>query len=221
MPFRPGSRATRDLPVVDAHPSDTAGGRAIRATLSRRGPFGVPVRLTRAAALEVPGAALAGPVGRSDVTVRPVTEASERIRLIVLADAAERNHPDPARRVASPRNHDLLEHGLWLVATDPAGTPLMLCVAPVDGDLATIRYIGALVGGVADADWVEATTRALLAELAVRGVRWLLDTERRTVGSTDVRVRHRRSRTGFALVVAPAFVDVGPYLERASALAVF
>jgi hypothetical protein len=224
----------RDLPVIDACPADTAGGRAIRSTLAKRRPFGVGS--TALAVPSVPDDHVAGKISaaeRAGVTVRAVTEAAERIRLIVLADAAERSHPDPAYRVESPRNHHLLEHRLWLAAYAADGTPLMLVVAPVDGELATLRYFRALTDLPVDCGSRYLTLHALEAELAARGVRWLLDTDppvarergleevQRSVGFRQARVRLRRAATKLAVVAVPAYVGFEPYLERVSALAAF
>ena len=237
-------RAIRRLPTIDARPSDTPGGRAIRATLSARGPLGVPARVLGAAVLTVPADPQDHLRGRSaqtlrrkirsaerqGVTVHGVSDHCERMRLLVLADDAERNHPDPAYRVASPRNFDLLDHGLWLVASDSEGTPLLLSVTPVDGELATLRYFRTLGGGSAHSDSRYLMTHALVAELSQRGVRWLLDTDppgiqknglrhfQRMVGFRYARVRLHRATSKLALIAVPTFLSVEQYLEPVSAL---
>jgi hypothetical protein len=169
---------------------------------------------------------------RHGVTIRPVADA-ERVRLIALADDVERNHPDPAYRVESPRNHDLLEHDLWLVAEDPSGTPLLLSVTPVDGELATLRYFRTLGRGPAHSDARYLMTHRVVVELSARGVRWLLDTDppgmqknglrhfQRMVGFRYARVRLARAARTLAVVAVPGYLTVEPYLERASALAAF
>lgn len=237
-------RAVRSLPVIDARPSsDTAGGRAIRSTLSMRGPLGLPARTMGTAALAVPADPEDHVTGRSaqtlrrkiraaeraGVTVRSVTDPAERRRLVAQADDAERNHPDPAYRVASPCNSDLLDHDLWLVAFDADGTPLLLSVTPVDGELATLRYFRTLGSGPAHSDSRYLMTHALVAELSRRGVRWLLDTDppgmqknglrhfQRMVGFRYARVRLHQATSRVTLVAVPAYLSVEKYLEPASA----
>ena len=167
------------------------------------------------------------------VTVRGVPDIAERLQLVVAADRVERNHPDPAYRVEDPRNFDLLDHDLWLVACDDEGTPLLLSVTPVDGDLATLRYFRTLGTGPAHSDSRYLMTHALVVELSRRGVRWLLDTDppgsqknglrhfQRMVGFRYARVRLHRATKTLALAALPAYVSVEPYLERVSALAAF
>ena len=235
-------RATRRLPVVLAAPSGGAGGRSIRRTLTTRGPLAAPARMLGSAVLAVPADPAQHLEGRraqtlrrkiraaerAGVTWRPVTDPDERRALVETANRAEREHVDPEYQVADPRNDDLLDHDLWLVAEDPAGTPLLLSVTPVDGELATLRYFRTLGSGPVHSDSRYLMTHALVVELAARGVRWLIDTEppgaqtnglrhfQRMVGFRYARVRLHRG-TPLASVTLPAYLSMGPCLEHAAA----
>jgi hypothetical protein len=238
-------RGVRALPVIEAGPSASAGGAAVRRTLTHPGPLGLPARLMGTAVLAVPADPQEHVTGRSaqtlrrkirsaeklGVVVRPVSDPEERERLLKLADDTERTHPDAAYRVADPDNQDLLDHDLWLVADDADGDPLLLSVTPVDGDLATLRYFRTLGSGPAHSDSRYLMTHALVAELSAQGVRWLLDTDppgmqknglrhfQRMVGFRYARIRLLRTRRVVAAVAVPAAVAAEPYLERASVLA--
>ena len=241
-------RATRQLPVVEARPSDRPGGRAIRATLSTRGPLGAPARALGTAMLGVPADPQDYVTGssaqtlrrkiraaeRAGVTWRAVADPDERQRLLKVANEAERHHPDPTYRVADPDNDDLLDHDLWLVAEDRDGEPLLLSVTPVDGELATLRYFRTLGRGTAHSDSRYLMTHALVVELSRLGVRWLIDTEppgaqknglrhfQRMVGFRYGRIRLARSTsTVLATAVLPTYLSLEPTLDRAASFAVF
>ena len=238
-------RATHRLPVIEADPSGGPGGRAIRRTLTMRGPLAAPARMLGSAVLAVPADPAQHLEGRSaqtlrrkirsaeraGVTWRPVSDPAERRTLVETANRAEREHVDPDYRVPDPRNDDLLDHDLWLVALDRDGTPILLSVTPVDGEIATLRYFRTLGSGPAHSDSRYLMTHALVGELSRRGVRWLLDTEppgaqtnglrhfQRMVGFRYARVRLRRGPGArVAAAVLPAYVSVGSCLEHATEL---
>lgn len=202
-------QATRRLPVIGASPSGGPGGRAIRQTLTARGPLGAPARVLGSAVLAVPQDPAEHLEGRSaqtlrrkiraaeraGVTWRPVTDPAERRDLVEVANRAERGHVDPEYQVADPRNDDLLDHDLWLVAENAEGTPLLLSVTPVDGELATLRYFRTLGSGPAHSDSRYLMTHALVVALAERGVRWLIDTE--PPGAQTNGLRHFQRMVGF------------------------
>ena len=205
-------RGIRNLPVVRAaRPSDQPGGRAVRRILDLRGPYGVPARWWGSAALAVPADASEHVEGsraqtlrrkiraaeRQGISCRPVQRA-DRIGLLARANAVEQTHHDEQYRVLTPRNDDLLEHDLWMVAEDGAGEPLLLAVIPVDGELATLRYFRTLGGGDLYSLSRYFATHALVAELSKRGVRWLLDTE--PPGAQKNGVRHFQRMVGFRYV---------------------
>ena len=205
-------RGIRNLPVVRAaRPSDQPGGRAVRRILDLRGPYGVPARWWGSAALAVPADASEHVEGSRAQTLRRKIRAAERqgiscrsvqradrIGLLARANAVEQTHHDEQYRVLTPRNDDLLEHDLWMVAEDGAGEPLLLAVIPVDGELATLRYFRTLGGGDLYSLSRYFATHALVAELSKRGVRWLLDTE--PPGAQKNGVRHFQRMVGFRYV---------------------
>ena len=183
-------RAVRGLPVIEARPSDTPGGRAVRRVLAGRASYGVPARVLGTAVLEVPEDGDDYVVGRRAQTlrrklraaerhgleVRRIHDDAERRALVGIANHAEQTHVDPSYRVPTPDNDDLLDHDVWLTVDDPEGRPLLLAVAPRDGELATLRYFRTLGAGDAHSDARYLATRALVTELAGHGVRYLLDT---------------------------------------------
>ena len=129
-------RAARRLPVLDASPSDSPGGRAVRRVLASRATYGVPGRLLGTAVLEVPADPDDYLVGRRAQTlrrkirsaerrglvVRRIEDPAERRELVALANSAEQTHVDPSYRVPTPDNDDLLEHDVWLTVDDAEGS---------------------------------------------------------------------------------------------------
>jgi hypothetical protein len=205
-------RAVRRLPRLEAAPTGSAGGRAVRRVLASRASYGIPARLLGTAALEVPADPddyLAGrraqtlrrrirSAERRGLKVRRVEERSERHDLVAMANRAEQSHVDPAYRVPTPHNDDLLDHDLWLTVEDPEGRVLLLAVTPVDGELATLRYFRTLGSGDAHSDARYLATGALVAELAALGVRYLLDTA--TPAEQTNGLRHFQRMVGFRYV---------------------
>jgi hypothetical protein len=202
-------RAVRRLPTVEARPADTPGGRAVRRVLAARATYGVPARLLGTAVLEVPVDAEDYVSGRRAQTLRRkirsaerlglevlvVEEGADRRRLVEAANQAERAHADPAYRVPAPRNDDLLDHDVWLTVVDPEGQPLLLAVAPYDGEFATLRYFRTLGASEAHSDARYLASSALVDELAARGVRYLLDTA--TPAEQTNGLRHFQRMVGF------------------------
>jgi hypothetical protein len=139
----------------------TAGieSAAIRAFLSPHAapllsPRSMPTRLTGFAttALSLPLTAGQYSQGASKQTLRrkirraqklgvhwvEVSDPSERQGLLKLAEEYERTHPDVTYRNPHPDNSALLKCRLWLAAYTSGGTPLLLVVAPIDGELALL-----------------------------------------------------------------------------------
>jgi hypothetical protein len=183
-------RAIRRLPVIEAQPSDTPGGRAVRRVLAGRASYGVPGRLLGTAILEVPEDGDDYLLGRRAQTlrrrirsaerrglkVRRIEDEAERRALVEVANHAEQHHVDPSYRVPQPSNGDLLDHDIWLTVDDQEGHPLLLAVAPRDGEFATLRYFRTLGASEAHSDARYLASGALVLELARHGVRYLLDT---------------------------------------------
>jgi hypothetical protein len=199
----------RNLPVVRVpRPSDRPGGRALRAVLDLHGPLRTPARWWGSAMLAVPADPsehLEGPhaqtlrrkiraAERQGISCRPVQRA-ERIALLERANLVEQTHYDAQYRVSMPRNDDLLEHDLWIVAEDGAGEPLLLAVIPVDGEFATLRYFRTLGAGDLQSLSRYLATHALVVELSKQGVRWLVDTA--PPGAQTNGVRHFQRMVGF------------------------
>lgn len=211
--------AIQRLPFVHpADQSDTPGGRQVREALYQKGPLGLPARwwgfavlpvIETAQSLDSPDAKrlrynlrLAEAAG---ITCRPV-EPGERRGLLEMANDRERTHPDAVYRVSAPRNDDLLDHDLWIVAENEGGQPLLLAVTATDGDIAVLRYFRTL--GDTDEHSLSRylAHHAMVEALSRLDVRWLLDTEppaaqtngvrlfQRIVGYRHMRIRRPRLR---------------------------
>ena len=202
-------RAVRRLPVIEARPSVTPGGRAVRRVLAARASYGVPGRLLGTAVLEVPEDGDEYLLGRRAQTlrrkirsaeryglrVRRIDDDAERRALVGVANQAEQDHVDPSYRVPTPSNDDLLDHEVWLTVEDPEGRPLLLVVAPCDGEFATLRYFRTLGASEAHSDARYLASSALVTELARLGVRYLLDTA--TPAEQTNGLRHFQRMVGF------------------------
>ena len=174
-----------------------------------RASYGVPGRLLGTAVLEVPAEPEDYLQGRRAQTlrrkiraaerrgleVRRVEDPAERRALVGVASDAEQAHADPTYRVRRPDNDDLLQHDVWLVVEGPEGTPLLLSVAPYDGEFATLRYFRTLGSGEAHTDARYLASSALVAELARRRVRYLIDTA--TPPEQTNGLRHFQRMVGF------------------------
>jgi hypothetical protein len=203
------ARTIRRLPVVHARPGGAPGWEAVRRVLSARASYGLPARLLGTAVLEVPEDSTDFLVGRRaqtlrrkirsaerrGLTVRRIDDPAERRAFVELANHAERTHDDPSYRVPDPRNDDLLDHDVWLTVEGPDGRPLLLAVAPRDGEFATLRYFRTLGSGDAHSDARYLATSALVTELAGHGVRYLLDTA--TPAEQTNGLRHFQRMVGF------------------------
>jgi hypothetical protein len=104
-----------------------------------------------------------------------VNDPQERRNLLQLANESERTHPDVAYRTSDPDNHDLLGYRLWLAAFSADGRPLLLCVAPIDGELALLRYFRTLGTGEEQSNARYFMTEVLVERLVRLGVRYLFD----------------------------------------------
>ena len=202
-------RAVRRLPRLQAAPSDSPGGRAVRSVLASRASYGIPARLLGTAVLEVPADPESYLQGRRAQTlrrriraaerrglrVRRIEDPAERRALVEAADHAEVHHADPAYRVPEPDNRDLLDHDLWLTVDDDEGRPLLLTVIPCDGEFATLRYFRTLGSSEAHSDARYLATSALVAELSRQEVRYLVDTA--TPPEQTNGLRHFQRMVGF------------------------
>lgn len=136
-----------------------------------------------------------------------VGDPRERQRLLKLAEESERTHPNIEYRNPNPDISGLLNYRLWLVAYSFNGSPLLLSVTPVDGELAVLAYFRTLGIGEEQSNARYLMTEVLVERLADRGVRYLLDGGslaipngishfQRMVGFRIVRIRTVRSPAG-------------------------
>jgi hypothetical protein len=198
-------RAVQELPVVyPPRPSDTPGGRVIGQVLHQKGPGGLPARWWGFAALPVPdnpADSLKSPAAKrlrytlrtaaaQNITCRRATR-HEHADLLERANDRDRNHTIEAYRVADPRNDDLLEHDLWIVAEDDTGEPLLLAVTATDGEFAVLRYFRTLGDGEKHSLSRFAAHYRVVEDLSEQGVRWLLDPEPPAAQKNGVRLFQR------------------------------
>ena len=202
-------RAVRRLPVVEARPSVTPGGRAVRRVLATRASYGVPGRLLGTAILEVPedgdeyvlgrrrpdvasqdplgGAARAqGPPDRRGRRAaragggRQPRGAEPRRPVLPRADTAQRR-PDRPRRLAHRRR----PRGAAAAARGGAARRRVRDAALLPHPRASDAH--------SDARYLASS--ALVAELARHGVRYLLDTA--TPAEQTNGLRHFQRMVGF------------------------
>lgn len=204
-------RAVRQLPVVQAAPSRTAEGAAVRRGLAMTpvsklafGPLRGVVQLSADPADYLAGSARATvrrkvrAAERAGIGWRLVVSYDEKMRLLDAANRYERHNERPEYRNAQPQNDDLLDMSLWLTATNRAGKDIMLVVLPVDRAWATLRYYRTLEA-TDDASLARYAMMPVVAEaLVARGVRFLADT-------ADPKwlppgLRHFQRMVGFRLV---------------------
>ncbi len=211
-------RAARDLPVVEAHLSDTAEARLIREGLTH-----VKRRTYKTAFLRTPLHAVTSllllPVqpgryslGASKQTLRrktraaeragvhwkPVDDPAERLRLIALSEDRERSHPQQEYRFDDVDNRWLLDLDLWLVAYRSDDEPLLLAAVPVDGEWAMLSYFRTLEDSPAASDSRYLMSAVLVEELVGRGVRHLANTA--TMSNLPNGLRHFQRMLGYRMV---------------------
>jgi hypothetical protein len=203
--------ALYQLPVATAVTSDSVEGRAVRAWLTRPSAVGRTSVHSVTALLPVPEDPAQYLLGASKQTLRRKIRAAERAgiwaatvedpahrrQLLELANDHERHHVLEEYREPDPDNDDLLDYGLWLVAFSAEARPLLLCVTPVDGDWAVLRYFRTFGAGDEQSNARYLMTRVLVEHLSARGVRFLADTSS-PVGLQNG-LRHFQRMLGFRL----------------------
>ena len=152
------ARSIRALPVLHAAPAGTPDGRVLSTGLARQSALGRRLVDGATSVIRIADDPASYAAGSSRKTLRKqrneavrdgvhwlrVEDPAERSRLLALANAAERSHPDGRYRTADPDNRDLLPLSAWWVALSASGTPLLLAVAAIDGEWAMLRYFRVL-----------------------------------------------------------------------------
>lgn len=178
------------LPRLTAVLSDSVEGAAIRHGLSRS-VAGRTALHSATALLTLPTNGADYSLGPSKQTLRrkvraarkagvhwrEVTDPAERSDLLQLSHDSERHHEQEAYRLEDPANFDLLEYGLWLVGYAQDDRPLLLAVAPIDGEWALLRYFRSLGSGQEYSDARYLMTEVLVQQLVDAGVRYLADSK--------------------------------------------
>lgn len=206
------------LPCLHVAPSSVgAEGAAIRALLSPRATALLSPRsmLTRAmgfatAAVRLPFEPGQYSLGASKQTLRrkarrarmlgvrwaEVTDLQERLDLLKFAEECERTHPSVTCRNPDPYIRSLLSYRLWLAAYSAEGSPLLLSVTPVEGELAALAYFRTLGSGKEQSNARYLMTEVLVEHLVERGVRYLLDGGSLAIPNG---IRHFQRMVGFRI----------------------
>lgn len=126
-----------------------------------------------------------------------VSDSQERQKLLKLAEECARIHPNIEYRDRNPDISALLNYRLWLVAYSSNGSPLLLSVTPVDGELAALAYFRTLGVGEEQSNARYLMTEVLVERLADCGVRYLLDGGSLAIPNG---IRHFQQMVGFRIV---------------------
>ncbi len=177
------------LPKLVAELSSSAGGQAIWEGLGRDRPaIATPVH--RAASVlvlpERPGEYAQGrrrqtlrrkcrEAERRGVRWAVVTNATERKRLVSLADRRDRSHPRDEYRVLEGSRRGLLVHPLMLAGYAEDDRPILVSITPTDGKWAVLQYFRTLEDTPEASAARYLLTNALAEQLVIRGVKYLAD----------------------------------------------
>jgi hypothetical protein len=200
-------RALRRLERLAASPADTVEGRKIRWGLEcLSGPLhAVAISVVPDSPAQVGQGAhnqtlrrKVRSANRRGITCVLVDDRAERDRLYAAAAEYEQCHPMAAYRNAEPDNADMFDFGLWMAAYAADGRPLLLTVAPVDGEWAMLRYFRTIGSGEEQSDARYLAHYALVTQLAGMGVRYLFDVT--SLASLPKGLRHYQRMVGFHIV---------------------
>ncbi len=176
------------LPRLDAELTDTPEGRLLHQYLTRR-VGGLPLGATGACVLDVPEDPAAYSLGasrqtlrrkvraaeRAGVTWRRVQDAADERRLVQLLDDALARKSEQYRREGTDHTF-MLGTGLWHVAENRDGVPLVLAVTPHAGRWALLLCFIALGESDEHSNARYLLTKVVVEALAELGVRHLVDT---------------------------------------------
>jgi hypothetical protein len=211
------------LPRHKAEVIPSVEGRAIFDAVTRPLAGFVPVGRLGVSLLHVPEDPLLYSAGREKQTLRRkvrharghgisfrvITDPSERDKLLDLAHRTELAHPDPKYRSQHPRLADLTRYDLWLAGFTETAQPVALSVTPTEGQWALLRYFRTLGHGPTFSDSRYLMTQVLVAELAKRDVRYLVDA-RQPMGLPNG-LRHFQRMVGFRMAwVAASLISADP-----------
>ncbi|SEP21317.1 hypothetical protein [Trujillonella endophytica] len=210
------------LPWVEAPLGETPAGRLIRSDLSRRCLAGATLAATGASVVDVPETPPAYREGRSKQTLRrkiraaeragvawrPVPRPAEQRELAARLDRALGVKSDARYRQLGTDHAHWVGRGMWTVAVDRDGEPLVLAVTPHDGEWALLSVFITLGEGPQHSDARYLLFAAVVEQLSERGVRHLVDGRgqheltnglrhfQRMLGFRIARIRMRRREPG-------------------------
>ena len=201
---------TRSLPRIDAVLGTGPSGRVLREHLTRR-LRGVSLASSGACVLPVPEDPAAYSLGshrqtlrrkvrvaeRSGVTWRQVDDVAEQRQLVALLDQALAEKADDRYRRQGTDHTFMIGLGLWLVAEDAAGTPLLVSVTPHDGEWALLLCFITLGESDQHSTARYLLTKVVVEQLSARGVRHLVDT--RAPSELTNGLRHFQRMVGFRI----------------------
>ena len=203
-------RAVRRLPRLQATPSDSPGGRAVRAVLAARASYGIPGRLLGTAVLEVPPDPETYLRGRRAQTLRRKIRSAERRGLAGPPGRGRGRAPGPGRRpptkprsTTSTRPTGSRSRTTTTCSTTTSGSPW---TTPTAGRCSWRSRLATASSRrcATSAPWARATRTAMPAtspaarwstELSRHGVRYLVDTA--TPPEQTNGLRHFQRMVGF------------------------
>jgi hypothetical protein len=201
---------TSALPRIDAVLGDGPSGRVLREHLTRR-LRGLTLASSGACVLPVPAEPTSYSLGshrqtlrrkvraaeRSGVTWRQVDDLGEQRELVTLLDRALAEKADDRYRRQGTDHSFMVGLGLWIVAEDAAGTPLLVSVTPHDGEWALLLCFITLGESDQHSTARYLLTKVVVEQLSTRGVRHLADT--RAPSELTNGLRHFQRMVGFRI----------------------
>lgn len=187
------ARAVADVQALRRVPailSDSVEGLALRSYLRRRVLGLLSLATIGACVLPVPADPAEYSEGRhrqtlrrkaraaerAGVTCRRVDDPGERRALVRLLDEVLPTKSDQRYRQHGTDHSFLLHRALWTAAYDGDGRPLVVAVTPFDGEWAVLEAFISLGETRQNSDARYLLTRAVVEQLSVVGVRYLVDT---------------------------------------------
>lgn len=174
-------RELHRLPVLEARPGRSSGGRVLRAVLRR--PLGPSRALGHRSVLELPTTIGGYLEGRARHTLRRKIRQAEQLGLgwRVVRDLGERRRLLVAAAVRDRATGgtgdlgELNEHDLWLAAYNRFGTPVLLAVLAVDGPWAVLHHCRTLGDGPEHGLARYLIMKPVVEQLLDRGALFLVD----------------------------------------------
>ncbi|GJE14252.1 hypothetical protein FOHLNKBM_5325 [Methylobacterium longum] len=134
---------------------------------------------------------------RSGVTCRAITDLEHQREIAKILDRTIRTKSNPLYRNLNADSADLIDGGLWTVAFDQNGVPLVVAVTPLDGNWALLRSFVSLGDTPQHSDARYLLTQAMVERLANHRVTYLVDS--RSSSELPNGLRHFQRMLGFRI----------------------